>query len=176
MSAEQKSHRKKKSGAAKPAKNTKQLAIVAVLLLGLFIAVLTSPTAPEEAHAPAAEVQLTPLALTPMPQEVIVEPHPAFVRTETLPSLDGSHWAGLDPFAPIPVAVESVAPPAPSDEPTSTEAVGEPELAIVDVQAIYGRGGDAVALIGGSVVRVGERLPDGRRVVSVTAEGVELAK
>ena len=50
----------------------------------------------------------------------------------------------------------------------------EPEFQPLRVQAIYGSDANKAAMVDDKLVRAGDILPDGRKVLSVTDSGVEL--
>jgi hypothetical protein len=139
---------------------TKQKCAVAVLLVVLLIAVLCQPD-DEESHVEtsamvslkadgAADGTRGPNAATADLSQ--------FVRTRQLSR------ASLD---------EVVASPAFSAERIAAPRVQPSRLT---VQAVYGSDRQQSAIVGNSIVRSGQPLPDGRKVLSVTPEGVKLGQ
>jgi hypothetical protein len=165
-----------KSPSTAQAKQKKQIIIVALLLVGLLAAILTQPSA-DEHTAGKATVAVIPELNTGKPQRSDADaPRSEFVTTEKLSRIDLDQVLQASLFAQP--------EPEPLPQVVTAEAVEPVEK--VTVQAIYGNGnltsignaratGEHRALIGESIIRQGEILPDGRQVVRVSPDGLELA-
>jgi hypothetical protein len=139
-------------------KATKQWATVALLAAGLIVAVVTQPTPEVQTDIPEVT-----LALNVQPTIPSVAQAPTAVSSEItsrleLPRVEIEAWINHDPF----------------ESARMNRMLGPHDVALV--QAIYGTGEAARALIGGSIFRVGTQLPDGRRVKRITPQGVEFGR
>ena len=164
------------SGTTDPqtAKKKKQLGIIALLLLGLLIAVSTQPADPPDTAPTLAK----PLALKIVDSKSLVDedvPLAAITSTRELSRIEFDRVLQTNLFHV----------PAPEPEPEAgaeVEVVEQEAVPEVKVQAIYGNGrltGSSQSrglrvLIGREIVRPGETLRDGREIISVSANGVEL--
>ncbi len=154
-------------------KNKKQLAVILVLLAGLLIAVCTQPSSESEESVITATpvVSLRPID-SKSPQDVSeLSDQITSVRELSRLPIDRVLQTGLF-YLPEP------------ERELEQEAVEEEPVPEVKVQAIYGGGklsknskakGHRV-LIGREIIQAGEILPDGRQIIRVTPEGVELAQ
>ena len=157
-------------------KQKKQMTIVVLLLVGLLVAIITQPSAEE-----SDEINVTPSAVPKLadrnPQLTDADaPRTEFTTTQQLSRLDLDQMLQANLFL--------MPEPVPQPELAAIEQVEPVEE--VTVQAIYGSGrltsigsgltsGEHRALIGQSIIRPGEVLPDGRQVVKVSPDGLEIA-
>ncbi len=150
---------KRNSARQRTAKNktTKQLAVVVFLAVGLGVAVMTQPKN-ESARSDAVESGITELTLNVVAEPIAREPSESMVVVRSLPSIPLSDFVQVDPFASAHAQSRNI----------------DPDGAMV--HAVYGSGPDAVALVGRAIVRVGEKLPDGRRVLSISPDAVEFSR
>lgn len=145
-------------------KQQKQKVVVVLLLIGLLIAILTQPT--PETQPVDADVQDT-VAITPVVnavsqvEETNVQHHGWVTTTRELSRVSLEEIVGSELFA-----LEAKRDPAEILQ----EAVKQ-----VPVKAIYGSATGQAAIVGQTIVRGGEALPSGGRVVSVQDNGVEIA-
>ncbi len=147
----------------KPASDKKKYIAVAVLLSFLLIAILTQPDENSAGEAnsddPPADPSNAGLANPEKTKPDAVQ-HDAiaqFTEVRELPRIS------VDDALQTPLFTGEPAPERKAD------------TTAMKIQAVYGTGAAQSALVGESIVRPGQPLPDGRRVVKVTAEGVRLA-
>ena len=155
-------------------KKKQQLTIVALLLVGLLIAIVTQPSgeSQETNEATAELVSLKPI--DSKPRKDPVAPREEITSTRELSRLE------IDRI----VQTRLFVMPEPKPELEQQIAVEETAPPEVKVQAIYGDGKltdhskstGHRALIGRAIIGPGEVLPDGRQIVRVTPDGVELAE
>jgi hypothetical protein len=143
-------------------KAKKQLVVVGLLVLGLILALVTQPKKDDEVVPVQPIVTLTQLKPEAMQVTAIAEPHPSVLQVQSLASIELETWIDQNPFA---------SSHAETINKSFSDANG-----LLRIQAVYGQGDDAVALIGTQLVRVGESLPDGRRVTRISADGIELSR
>ena len=165
MAADRKRDRNKRPNDI-ASKTKKQLIIVGLLVLGLVLALVTQPEKVEVVADIQPTVTLTalkPEAIQSAIQSAIVsEPQSSVLQVQSLASVELDAWVDQNPFA---------VSHAESMNKSFSDTNG-----LLRIQAIYGQGSNAVALIGSHLVHVGESLPDGRRVLSITADGIELSR
>lgn len=156
---------------ASNAKKTKQLKLVGLLLGGLVIAILTQPSDENQTQAPA---KVTAVKLAPAP--VAAKPKTSELSDELtsiteLPRTEISSIVNQTLFYSPPPEIESPA----ADQ---AELVIEQEVVPIVVKAVYGsaQGASRKALIDNDVISAGEALPDGRVILGVSSDGVELSK
>ena len=164
----------KNSADANAAKKKKQLVVIALLLAGLLVALWTQPS--DKSDNSVVPV-VKPVAFSAADSESdeaksVFRDQMATVRKLSRLSIDSMVNAELF----------YVPPPQPEIIPEQEE---EEPLAVAEikVQAVYGGSFDEQsgatnhrALIGTAIIRRGEVLPDGRKIMRVTPDGVELAQ
>lgn len=148
-------------GRGDPNRNKK--VIIVVLLLGLLVAVATQPgeQAVESESQPASlSLKITPVAQQGNSPQSSDSPStsPSIADTRELSRFS------LDDVMELPVF---------KAEPIKRNQVAAESLR---VHAIYGSADEKSAIVGESIVRSGQPLPDGRRVLHVTPEGVKLGR
>jgi hypothetical protein len=172
-----------------PAKRKKQVVMIAVLAFGLIAAILTQPR-PTSTHddavksstATAEIASISSVSLKPAPSESNTDLDRFHLRE--LSRIDWDQIRMMRLFRPRPMEAALAASPQTEDEPMRVEAIygtinsNEPTSDLRSTRPGWqGDSGDQSqmrrsALIGRAIVRPGEALPDGRTVLSVTAEGV----
>ena len=150
-----------KTDPAANAKKTKQHVIVVLLLIGLLIAIVTQPH-DSPAKSNTTELQITNVKTTsakkkPEKKQLAQD----YAKVTKLPEAELNTIIVEDLFA-----VREADRVDPESE--------EPEFQPLRVQAIYGSDANKAALVDDKLVRAGDILPDGRKVLSVTDSGVEL--
>ena len=159
------------------AKKTKQLVVIAVLLLGLLIAIFTQPS--DDAKKPSV-IAAEPVALKAVDSNSLQDPdapREELVATRELSRIEIDRLLQTSLFYQPPPEVEPEG--AIAGEGTTPEV----DASEVEAQAIYGSGtlaGSSQAaghrvLIGKEIVRPGQVLPDGRQIVIVIPDGKEAA-
>lgn len=161
MAADRKRDRNKRPGDA-GSKTKKQLVIVGLLIVGLVLAVVTQPEKAEVVAAVQPTVTLTELKQVASQTNVVSEPKASVLHVQSLASVELEAWIDQNPFAA-------------SHAETMNKSFSDTNGSL-RIQAVYGQGNNAAALIGPNLVHVGESLPDGRRVLSITADGIELSR
>lgn len=156
------------------AKKKKQLVLIAVLLVGLFVAIMTQPSTTKRGKVDVKKTpMISPVALKPKTTPKSIELEGEVIKITDLPSLTFDTIAESNLFfVPEPE-------PEPEAETTESDLVIEEELPPVVVKAIYGGHDNAAprrVLIDDSIVSPGETLPDGRVILDITAGGVSIAK
>ncbi len=161
MAANRKRDRSKRPEDA-GSKTTKQWVVVGLLVCGLILALVTQP----EKAVVVAEIQptatLTELKPQAMQDAVVSEPKASVLQIQSLASIELEDWVDQNPFAA-------------SQAETINRSFSDTN-GLLRIQAVYGKGSNAVALIGSNLVHIGESLPDGRRVLNITADGIELSR
>ncbi len=175
--AEKKKPSRSHARKASTSKSPKQLAVIAILVVVLLVAIATQPRTDDATSTSTSGIQSTQLvstgglAIVAQPLELKLgsesapaesAPHPLVVQVRPMPSIPLDEWIDHDPFATAQID-------------TLDQAISDVD-GVLQIRAIYGQGKSRVALVGRRLIRVGEVLPDGRRVVDITAEGVELAR
>lgn len=151
---------------------TKQKCVVAVLLVVLLIAVLCrpgkEPTSVEssamvslKADGAAGETQRPDAATSDLSRFVIT-------RQLSITPLDDVIASPV--FAAEPIETEPLQAEPPQADPARVET------SRLTVRAVYGSQRQQSAILGNSIVRTGQPLPDGRKVLSVTPDGVKLGQ
>jgi hypothetical protein len=151
--------------AAQAASQKKKQIIVVLLLAGLLVAIVTQPADPgtgtgQAGTSPAAN----PVSLRSMAMQVQVLESPgkvaeSLLETRKLTRVELPEITNLELLAP---------------EPTSMRL--ENQLSNVPpVQAIYGTSTNRAALVGQTIIRRGQPLPSGQKVLDITTDGVRLA-
>ena len=145
-----------------------KLALIPSLVLVLLV-VLCWPTE-DDADAAGQPVALVPGAAHPSPNK-----QPAGARSKW-PKARLEDILELNPFEPPPAPPTVEALPetndqrdAPSDEPAQ-----RPMVPIGKLQAVYFDAHGAAAILDSKVIRVGDTLPNGRRIVEITSRGIKL--
>lgn len=161
------------------AKRRKQFALIAILLIGLVLAITSSPTAETQLNTdtsiPAAKlVSLKPSA-TRLTVDAENDVMNRFNADGDLPSLTLDQILSTNLFAGprIEVTEPVTAPANASRSPQSS--VPKPNINL-KVGAVYGSfdGHDRAALIGGRIVQSGEEITPGVKVLTITPEGVQV--
>ena len=152
--------------AEKAASYKKKQILVAVLLVGLLTAILTQP---EDQDVDRGQVVESTLALqTEAPTSA-----PAKAEATESPEMRANRLATIREFSRIELdqimRLELLAPEPQRMQPNKFDRAQR-------VQAIYGTSTDRAALVGQSIVRSGQPLPDGQKVLSVTTGGIQLAR
>ena len=171
------------------ANQTRQWVLIGVLSVVLVGALCLPPaeeqtaetTAPAPTQKLAAEGAARPDATSAQPVAGALSEE--LTRVRLLPRVDLERIVALNPMA----AVSLVSPTAqPEPEPAGSEQQARSENALpatpqpsrparpVRVQAVYGSGRGAAALVEQQIVRPGEPLFDGRRVLEVSRHGVRV--
>ena len=141
----------------------KKQTLIVILLVGLLVAVLTQPDdfAVEENTAGQAELVDPPISADEELQEEAV------VTKRRLVWLTQSHSLSR-------IELESIA-----DRSLFADEWIEPQEQIVSktrrVHAVYGSGDDHAALLGTTILRSGEALPEGGRILFVNSDGVHVS-
>ncbi|QDT06683.1 hypothetical protein K227x_50990 [Rubripirellula lacrimiformis] len=137
----------------------KQIALVAVLSIGLVIALVTQPGTPPPVAPPVAVVAPSPKPMAVVAQTK-VEPATSLVNqfseTRVLPRIDIETIQQQPLFSPATVQQSSVA---------VTQAV----------QAVYGSSAGHSALVDQGIIRSGATIRDGRTVMGVSPSGVHVS-
>lgn len=139
----------------------KQLVMIVVLLVGLLIAVVTQP-ADEE----ASTVPLTAISIKTAPEPAVALPTKwldKFAVSRELQAME------LDAILQANLYLSPEVKP----EPEAHEAVET--ITEFQIQASYGTGKDQRVLINGRIFRVGDALPDGRRIIGIKEGEIEIA-
>lgn len=159
------------------AADSKKKIVVVVLLAILLIAILLRPD-----NDPATANASLPLAINPEAVEQETS-SPESERQQTMEQQADSEKEaeagllqrrelsrlGLEPLLTSTAFATVTATKKKADQPAAPRRP-------VAVKAIYGAGPRKSALVDDSIVRPGEPLPDGRRVIDVTPEGVAIAE
>lgn len=151
---------------------TKQKCVVAVLLVVLLIAVLCQPGEEPPSGESSAMVSLKADGAaggTQSPNAATTDLS-RFVITRQLSRTPLDDVIASPVFAAEPIEIEPPQAEPPGVEPSRFEP---PRLT---VQAVYGSQHQQSAILGNSIVRTGQPLPDGRKVLSVTPDGVKLGQ
>ena len=143
-------------------KTKKQLIVVGLLVVGLILAVVTQPEKADLVAEAQPTVTLTELKQETSQPDVVSEPKASVLHVQSLASIELGAWVDQNPFAA-------------SHAETMNKSFSDTN-GLLRIQAVYGQGNNAAALIGTNLVHVGESLPDGRRVLSITADGIELSR
>jgi hypothetical protein len=148
------------------ASQRKKQIIVVLLLAGLLIAIVTQPAEPD---AESGQVMGTlpaanPMSLRSMPMQVKALESPgkvaeSLLKTRDLTRIDLPEITSLELLAP---------------EPTSMRPQNQLSN-VPPVQAIYGTATNRAALVGQTIIRSGQPLPSGQKVLDITTDGVRLA-
>jgi len=152
----------------------KQKVIVAVLLLGLIIAILTQPDSDRGEFATERESSVeSKLAIV---EQGKAEQEKAGVVEPESPPIDFADRREL-PRQSID-AIENLVLffPEPRPSPKASEVVRPETRQTPRVQAVYGTRAGHAALIDGAIVRAGHPLSNELRVSDVSDEGVELTR
>lgn len=168
-----------------PAKRKKQQILVVMLLVGLLIAIVTQPkpattppTTPFGGRATNASLSNAKpaLATTVAPSsdhpDSSIDPK-RFVRRE-LSRIDWDQAKSINLFRARPMEA-ALAGDFSSGRPMRVEAVYGALDSKNRTEERTSVAAQRSALIGAAIVRPGEPLPDGRKVLSVTADGVAVA-
>ena len=148
------------------AKKKKQQLLVVVLLAGLLIAILTQPKKQQDADA-NVDLAIKADAIQAVSESPKIHLNPKYLLSRDLSRLPTETASTADLFfdPPEPQIAEAFVDPE-SDEPVRRERV----------VAIYGtKSTQHSALVGNKIVRSGESLSDGRKVLNVAPEGVRLS-
>ena len=171
-------------------KEKKQWILVTVLLVGLCVVLFRSSEDEAESSVSASNpppakttrdvsVSLVSAGEASSPSAAVPPRPQSFLCEVELPRIALDRLVESDPFVrPTPP------PPAPVDPPDPPESPAEapPAEASVEkteppqVRAVYGGSGRRSALVGEAIVQPGQALPDGSRVLDVTADGVKLGR
>ena len=143
-----------------PARFPRAKCLVAALLGVVLIGVLV--TAPTQPPAPS----------TPMADPLQMRWETSAAPPSHLATIDASRFSNSQALSRVPTAALHSTPLF-AREARPTPRV---ELAPLKVDAIYGAGDEHFAIVGSTIIRAGQPLPDGRKVLEVTAEGVKLER
>ena len=144
---------------------TKQKCFVAVLLVVLLIAVLCQPNdeQPSDQSAPMISLKADRAVDATAGTQATTSDMSRFGSTRQLSR------TSLDEVVNSPVfRAERIQ--SPQKEPPRVQP------SQLTVQAVYGSGSQQSAIMGNAIVRSGQPLPDGRKVLSVTPDGVKLGQ
>jgi hypothetical protein len=150
----------------KAASQRKKQIIVVLLLVGLLIAIVMQPAEPdaESGQVVGTSAAANPVSFRSMPMQVQVLESPGKVAASLLKTRELSRIE-----LPEVTDLELLAP-----EPTYMRL--ENQLSNVPpVQAIYGTSTNRAALVGETIIRSGQPLPSGQKVLDITTDGVRLA-
>lgn len=136
--------------------NRQKMIVVGLLSIGLVVALYTQPESTVDS-VEANPISLQTLEIKADAMTGGTEPEEFCLATRELPSVNLDELLTRDPFQ--------------STDRRTSKLVD----ATLQIRAIYGDGDEAVALVGQSIVRKGQRLPDGRRVVRIAPDGIELS-
>ncbi len=137
--------------------DSKKKVVAAILLMVLVAAVVTQPDQ-EAAEELASTIQVSapsPQATPPEEEQELPEP-----------------WVQLRPLSRLSLEDVTGSPMFLSDKRPRLAAEKGP----LKVRAVYGSESSQSALVSGSIVRSGQPLPDGRTVLEVTPQGIELSQ
>ncbi|MEM9587986.1 MAG: hypothetical protein AAGA03_11965 [Planctomycetota bacterium] len=164
-------------------KKKKQLVLIGVLSVGLVIALVLQPSDTEPSNGPpsgdvaGAAAPSPALSTTPTsgPVTPVANSSPSKTSSEgTLVISDAvaDYWLDRKPdiAAATPQRRVTQFTPFRSSELRSVAKAPPPV-----VRAIYGRPGETQALIGDAIMRSGQPLPDGRRILDVAPHGVRVS-
>ncbi len=148
---------------SKNASNAKKKVAVAVLSVVLVIAFLTQPdsSSPETESDQSTTVNVPESDSEQPPQPIGDQGEVAtaqFSQIRELSRIDIDRVLESSAFVSEPKTIRRI------------------DVADLKVQAVYGNGVAKSALVGSSIVRSGQPLPDGRKVLAVSPEGVELSQ
>ena len=170
-------------------KRKKQIAMIAVLAIGLLVAILTQPKsqistkdASEDAITanPAVSTQSVSTGLvsgqpvSAMAEETLPDESTSDAERFAIRELSRIEWdemRHMTLFRPRPMESALAGTPQATDGPIRVEAIYGATSKETDVESSLRRS----ALIGRAIVRPGEALPDGRTILDVTTEGVAVA-
>jgi hypothetical protein len=150
---------------AQPASQRKKQIIVVLLLVGLLIAIVTQSAEPGTEGGQAGTLPAAnPVSFRSMPMQVQVLESPgkvaeSLLKTRKLTRVELPEITSLELLAP---------------EPTSMRPQNQLSN-VPPVQAIYGTSTNRAALVGQTIIRSGQPLPSGQKVLDITTDGVRLA-
>ena len=148
--------------AARDAKKKKQQWIVVLLLIGLLFAILTQPKKDRDdlqVQTEAPALAITSAAIDSVSTQSESLDNPSWVKTKSLSRLSIQDVASEDLF--------------PSKQQAALHQKAKPIE--IKVMAIYGHAdGTLSALVGDQIVRAGHVFPDGRRIVRISRQGIEV--
>jgi hypothetical protein len=145
-----------------------KLALIPALILVLLV-VLCWP-AQDEAGAGGEPVALSPGAANPSSGK-----QPDAARSKW-PKARLEDLLALNPFEPpqAPQSAETLPEANAAREVSSEEPAQPPAIPIGKLQAVYFDAHGAAAILDSKVIRVGDTLPNGKRVVEITSRGIKL--
>jgi hypothetical protein len=152
--------------------NKKKQIVVALLLVGLIVAILTQPEKNDTATGQIVGAAFASAAGTPV--KTVASPQVPASQADATESVDAriqrlgqvrelsrielDDITKLEFFAPEPLRVQE-------------KFVNDTQR----VQAVYGTSSGHAALLGDSILRRGQPLPHGGKVLQVTPEGIQVA-
>jgi hypothetical protein len=144
----------------------KKQVLVVVLLVGLLVAIVTQPENASTEEAAVAETELVTSAVS-VEEDSLDEAVVAEKRLDWLTQSNSLSRFEIEAIVDRSLfADEWVEPVAPLNQVVSKTR---------RVQAIYGSANDHAALLGTTILRSGEALPDGGRVLLVTGDGMHVS-
>lgn len=168
--SQSRSNRKTQESKTADSKKKRQLKLVGLLLIGLVIALLTqpggSPGTPDKNDELEISLAVKPVNLT-LEQSENGASVSRFVTVESLPSIAPSTWANINLF-------QRQGSPKPKEPASPSNPVAAKKQYVVG--AVYGgfESNEGSALVDGEVVRRGEKLDGGLRVLSVGEGGISV--
>ena len=154
--------RKASSSSDEAARLKKKQILVVLLLVGLMIAILTQPEPDAgdaiETFATASSAQGPPV-VEPQEAESIESRMDRLSKVQEFERIELSEFPVFELFAPEPFSLQ--------------QPLGN---ASHRVQAIYGTAKQRAALVDQSIVRRGQPLPDGAKVLQITQDGIQVGR